>query len=207
MDRDVHRPVDDWDCGGRRSPWGDEGWPDRHGVGTPDGLRRGGAIAPMLREERLLRRPGVRRRADDEADQQPALRDRARGDREGLPKATRSLVNIGMLIALNRAAELEVHIRGVRRNGCSMEEIRAVLRQAAIHCGVSAGSEASRIARKSSRKRPDIDVRHRPPWADRLEGWGESVRRNPVVSADRGTICSRSAMRSDGPSSGASTGA
>ncbi len=68
--------------------------------------------------------------------------------REGLPRKTRSLVNIGMLIALNRAHELEVHIRGAVTNGCSMEEIREVLLQAAVYCGVPAGSEAFRIARK-----------------------------------------------------------
>ena len=68
--------------------------------------------------------------------------------REGLPRKTRSLVNIGMLIALNRGQELEVHIRGAVTNGCTMEEIREVLLQAAVYCGVPAGSEAFRIARK-----------------------------------------------------------
>lgn len=65
-----------------------------------------------------------------------------------LPFKTRSLVNIGMLIALNRATELETHLRGAITNGCTMEEIREVLLQAAVYCGVPAGGEAFRIARK-----------------------------------------------------------
>ncbi len=68
--------------------------------------------------------------------------------RDGLPRKTRSMVNIGMLIALNRSVELEVHIRGALRNGCTPEEIREVLLQAAVYCGVPAGGEAFRIARK-----------------------------------------------------------
>lgn len=68
--------------------------------------------------------------------------------RDGLPFKIRSLVNVGMLIALNRGAELEIHMRGAFTNGCTMEEIREVLLQAAVYCGVPAGSEAFRIARK-----------------------------------------------------------
>ena len=67
---------------------------------------------------------------------------------DALPFKTRSLVNIGMLIALNRGVELETHLRGAITNGCTMEEIREVLLQAAVYCGVPAGGEAFRIARK-----------------------------------------------------------
>lgn len=67
---------------------------------------------------------------------------------DDLPRKTRSLINIGMLLALGRAAELETHIRASRRNGCTMEEIRGALMQATIYCGVPAGSEGFRIARK-----------------------------------------------------------
>jgi 4-carboxymuconolactone decarboxylase len=67
---------------------------------------------------------------------------------DDLPRKTRSMINIGMLIALNRPAELEIHLRAARRNGCTMEEIRAILVQASVYCGVPAGSEAFRIARK-----------------------------------------------------------
>lgn len=61
---------------------------------------------------------------------------------------TRSLINIGMLIALNRDAELKIHMRGAVTNGATMEEIREVLIQAAIYCGVPAGSVGFRIARE-----------------------------------------------------------
>lgn len=67
---------------------------------------------------------------------------------DGLPYKIRSLVNVGMLIALNRGAELEIHMRAAITNGCTMEEIREVLLQAAVYCGVPAASEAFRIARK-----------------------------------------------------------
>ena len=68
--------------------------------------------------------------------------------REELPRKTRSLVNLGMLIALNRAFELEVHMRLALRNGCTREEIREVLLQATVYCGMPAGGESFRIARK-----------------------------------------------------------
>lgn len=65
-----------------------------------------------------------------------------------LPWKTRSLINIGMLIALNRDAELKIHMRGAITNGATLEEIREVLLQAAIYCGVPAGSVGFRIARE-----------------------------------------------------------
>lgn len=68
--------------------------------------------------------------------------------RDGLPRRERSLVNVGMLIALNRGAELEIHMRAALRNGCTKEELGEVILQAAVYCGVPAGSEGFRIARK-----------------------------------------------------------
>jgi 4-carboxymuconolactone decarboxylase len=69
--------------------------------------------------------------------------------RPGLDRRTRSLVNLGMLTALNRRHELGVHIRGALNNGVTPEEIREVLLQAAIYCGVPAGMEAFRVAEES----------------------------------------------------------
>jgi 4-carboxymuconolactone decarboxylase len=66
--------------------------------------------------------------------------------REALPRKTRSLVTIAMLAALKAPAELKGHVRGALRNGCSVEEIREVLLQAAVYCGVPAGIEAFRAA-------------------------------------------------------------
>lgn len=65
-----------------------------------------------------------------------------------LPRKTRSLLNIGMISALNRPHELKLHVRGALRNGCSKEEIRAVLMQVAIYCGVPAAIDGLRVARE-----------------------------------------------------------
>lgn len=65
-----------------------------------------------------------------------------------LPKKTRSLINIGMISALNRPHELKLHVRGALRNGCSKDEIRAVLMQVAIYCGVPAAIDGLRVARE-----------------------------------------------------------
>jgi 4-carboxymuconolactone decarboxylase len=68
--------------------------------------------------------------------------------RETLPKKVRSMLNIAMLTALNRPHEVEMHLRGALRNGVTPDEIREVLMQAAIYCGVPAGVDSFRIARK-----------------------------------------------------------
>jgi 4-carboxymuconolactone decarboxylase len=65
-----------------------------------------------------------------------------------LPKKTRSLINIAMISALNRPHELKLHVRGALRNGCSKEEIRAVLMQVAIYCGVPAAIDGLRVAKE-----------------------------------------------------------
>jgi 4-carboxymuconolactone decarboxylase len=67
---------------------------------------------------------------------------------KGLSRQQRSLNNLCMLAALNRAHEFELHFKGALRNGCSIEEIRESLMQITIYCGVPAGVEAFRIARK-----------------------------------------------------------
>jgi 4-carboxymuconolactone decarboxylase len=66
--------------------------------------------------------------------------------RPGLGRRERSLVNLGMLTALNRSHELGVHVGGALRNGCTVEEIQEALLQAAIYCGVPAAMEAFRVA-------------------------------------------------------------
>ena len=69
--------------------------------------------------------------------------------RPGLDRRTRSLINLGMLTALNRRHELGVHVRGALNNGVTPEEIREVLLQAAIYCGVPAGMDAFRAAEEA----------------------------------------------------------
>lgn len=68
--------------------------------------------------------------------------------RPGLPRQTRSLLNLAMLTALGRSHELGVHVRGAIRNGCTAEEIQEVLLQSAIYCGVPAALESFRIAER-----------------------------------------------------------
>jgi len=69
--------------------------------------------------------------------------------REELPRKTRSLLNLAMLSALNRPHELKMHIKGALTNGVSREEIREVLLQVAIYCGVPAAVDAFRTAREA----------------------------------------------------------
>ena len=69
--------------------------------------------------------------------------------RDDLPKKTRSMLNIAMLCALNRPHELKMHIGGALRNGVTKEEVRGVLLQVTVYCGVPAGVDAFRIARET----------------------------------------------------------
>lgn len=68
--------------------------------------------------------------------------------RPGLPRQTRSLINLAMLTALNRPHEVKIHLRGALNNGCSKEQIMEVLLQAAIYCGVPAAIDSFRLARE-----------------------------------------------------------
>jgi len=69
-------------------------------------------------------------------------------NRPGLERKTRSLLNLAMLIALNRPHELKLHLRGALTNGVTPEEIREVLLQAMVYCGAPAGVDGFRIARE-----------------------------------------------------------
>lgn len=65
---------------------------------------------------------------------------------EGLDLRQRSLLNLGMLAALNRMHEFGIHFRGAIRNGLTDDELRAALVQIAVYCGIPAGVEAFRVA-------------------------------------------------------------
>jgi 4-carboxymuconolactone decarboxylase len=66
--------------------------------------------------------------------------------RPGLPRRTRSLITLAMLVALNREEELRLHLRGAMRNGVTRDEIKEVLLHAAVYCGVPAANSAFRSA-------------------------------------------------------------
>ncbi len=67
---------------------------------------------------------------------------------EAIEPRTRSLMNLTMIAALNRMHEWELHLNGALNNGVTKEEIRAVIHVIAIYCGVPAGVECFRIAKK-----------------------------------------------------------
>jgi 4-carboxymuconolactone decarboxylase len=69
--------------------------------------------------------------------------------REGLSKKTRSIINLAMISALNRPHELKIHVKGALRNGLTREEIREVLLQVGIYCGIPAAVDSFRIAREA----------------------------------------------------------
>lgn len=69
--------------------------------------------------------------------------------REGLDKKTRSIINLAMISALNRPNELKMHVKGAIRNGLTKEEIREILLQVAIYCGIPAGVDSFRIAKEA----------------------------------------------------------
>ena len=66
--------------------------------------------------------------------------------RPGLARHTRSLITIAMLIALNREAELRMHLKAAVNNGVTREEIKEVLMQSALYCGLPAANSAFHLA-------------------------------------------------------------
>ncbi|HXX86607.1 MAG TPA: 4-carboxymuconolactone decarboxylase [Casimicrobiaceae bacterium] len=66
--------------------------------------------------------------------------------RPGLPRHTRSLLTVAMMVALNRAEEFRLHVRAAFNNGVTRDEIKEVLLQAAIYCGVPAANHAFHLA-------------------------------------------------------------
>lgn len=69
--------------------------------------------------------------------------------RPGLSRKTRSLLNIGLLVALNRPHELKLHIKSSFANGVTKDEIKEVLLQIAAYVGVPAGIDGFRLAREA----------------------------------------------------------
>jgi 4-carboxymuconolactone decarboxylase len=66
--------------------------------------------------------------------------------RRGLPRSTRSLLVIAIMVALNRSEELRLHLRASVNNGVTRDEIKEVLLQCAIYCGVPAANSAFHLA-------------------------------------------------------------
>ncbi|MFG1423572.1 carboxymuconolactone decarboxylase family protein [Roseixanthobacter liquoris] len=67
-------------------------------------------------------------------------------NRPGLDRRSRSILNLGMISALNRPHELKLHIRGALNNGLTKEEITEILLQVGVYCGIPAAIDGFRIA-------------------------------------------------------------
>ena len=93
----------------------------------------------------------VARTTDDTADFQDLITRYAWGEiwaRPGLDRRTRSAITLMALVALNRETELRMHIAAALRNGLTREEIKEVLLQSAIYCGVPAANGAFAVFRE-----------------------------------------------------------
>jgi len=69
-------------------------------------------------------------------------------NRPGLSRRDRSILNLGMISALGRSHELRLHVRGAVNNGVTKEEIREIMMQIAVYCGVPAGIDSFRTAQE-----------------------------------------------------------
>jgi 4-carboxymuconolactone decarboxylase len=69
--------------------------------------------------------------------------------RPGLDRRTRSFLNLAMLTALNKPAELKLHVKGALANGITVDEIKEVLLHATVYCGIPAGLEAFKAAHET----------------------------------------------------------
>lgn len=65
---------------------------------------------------------------------------------DAIDRRSRSIMTLGMLVALNRSAELKVHVLGALNNGLTFEEVRALFIHSAVYCGFPAALEATRVA-------------------------------------------------------------
>lgn len=66
--------------------------------------------------------------------------------RPGLPRETRSMLTLAMLVALNRQEELRMHLRAALNVGVSRDQIKEVLLQTALYCGLPAANSAFHLA-------------------------------------------------------------
>jgi 4-carboxymuconolactone decarboxylase len=69
--------------------------------------------------------------------------------RPGLDRGTRSCITLTALVALGHLEELEMHVRAALRNGLTADEVKEVLLQSAIYCGVPAANAAFAVAQRA----------------------------------------------------------
>ena len=103
----------------------------------------------VLGDEHVKRAEAAK--SDFDADFQDLITRDAWGEiwtRPGLPLHTRSLLTIGLMVALNRGEELRMHLRAAANNGVTAAEIREVLLHCAVYCGVPAANAAFHAAKE-----------------------------------------------------------
>lgn len=83
--------------------------------------------------------------------------------RPGLPRRTRSLITLAAMVALDRGEELRLHLRAALRNGVSREEIKEVLLQMAVYCGLPAANSAFHLAAEVFAEADADRRRSKPP--------------------------------------------
>jgi 4-carboxymuconolactone decarboxylase len=69
-------------------------------------------------------------------------------NRPGIDRRSRSILNLGMIAALNRPHELKLHVRGAINNGLTKDELKEIFLQIGVYCGVPAAMDSFRIARE-----------------------------------------------------------
>ena len=79
--------------------------------------------------------------------------------RPGLERKTRSMLNLAMLTALGKPAELKLHVKGALANGVSVDEIKEILLHATVYCGIPAGLDAFKAAHEVLRAEGAIPAR------------------------------------------------
>lgn len=77
--------------------------------------------------------------------------------REGIDRKQRSILNIVMLTALNRPAQLKNHLDGALNNGCTVDELREILLHTAVYCGLPAAGDAFKVAEEVLKARNLIE--------------------------------------------------
>jgi 4-carboxymuconolactone decarboxylase len=75
--------------------------------------------------------------------------------RPGLDRKTRSAITLAVLVATGRMEELDLHVGAALRNGLSPDEIKEVLLQCAVYCGVPAGNTAFAVAQRALERGPE----------------------------------------------------
>jgi 4-carboxymuconolactone decarboxylase len=68
--------------------------------------------------------------------------------RPGLPRKTRSMLNLAMLAALGRSNELKLHLKGAVNNGVTKEEMAEIFLQVGVYCGAPAALESFKMAKE-----------------------------------------------------------